>query len=74
MKTEEEIFNTEEEAFKAVDAYVMQEAIAFAKFAMDKTLQDMNIDNRWSFEDGDRNILEKTDEELYSLYLQSKNK
>lgn len=32
MKTKEEIFNTDEEAFKAMDEYVEQEAIAFAKF------------------------------------------
>ena len=69
-----ELFKTDEEAFKAFDEYVKQEAIAFAKFVMDKTMQDLNSDDYWYFENDDRTFSEKTDEELYLLYLQSKNK
>ena len=70
MKTEEQIFNTEEEAFKAVDAYVKQECILFSEYCA-KTGRKF-IGNVWHpiFRGGEH----KFTEELYSLYLQSKNK
>lgn len=70
MKTAEEIFNTEEEAFKAVDAYVMQEAIAFLFFVLNEDVYRIDT-TKWKHLSGDTIY---NNEELYSLYLQSKNK
>lgn len=56
---------TRQDALKAMDIYGKQEAIAFAKFAMDKTAQDLNTDNAWTLDD----FSEVTDEQLYQLYL-----
>jgi hypothetical protein len=56
------------EIFIAMEEYAKQEAIGFAKFTMDKTLQDCNTDDKWTLE----YFSEITDEQLYKLYLKSK--
>jgi len=57
-----------------------EEAIGFAKFAMDNTFQDMNVldldgqPDKWEY-DNELGYTESiTNEQLYELYLQSKNK
>lgn len=67
MKTEEQIFNTDEEAFKAMDKYAKQESIAFNTFTKRYILVDDNLYT-------DTKLTHYTTEGLYSLYLQSKNK
>lgn len=67
MKTEEQIFNTDEEAFKAMDEYVKQEAIAFNALTKKYILVDDNLYT-------DTELKLYTTEELYSLYLQLKEK
>ena len=48
-------------------------AIAFAKWCMDNTCQDMNLDNDWTYNPDDTQTFDsKTDDELYELFTQSK--
>lgn len=53
---------------EAMDIHAKNTAIEFAKFAMDKTLQDCNTDEKWTLDD----FTEVTTEQLFSLFLQSK--
>ena len=46
-----------------------QEAIAFAKFCMANSCQDLNIDSEWVNEDGKT----FTDDEFYTLYEKTKS-
>lgn len=62
------------ECYQAMEEYAKQEAIAFAKFAMENTYQDMNTEDKWVIDDSEMTYNEYTDNELYTLYLQSKNK
>ncbi len=59
----------------AMDEYAKLEAIAFAKFAMDNTLQDMNLidEDKWELDtkEGYTHGL-ITSAQLYELYIQSK--
>jgi hypothetical protein len=55
---------------EAMDIYAKQEAIAFAKFAMENTWQDLNDDNEWR----GNNYETLTDDELYNKYLLSVEK
>jgi hypothetical protein len=50
---------------------IKQNAIRFAKFIMNKTLQDLNDEDYWFYEKEYGVYEEKTDEEMYELYLQS---
>lgn len=85
MKTKEEIFETVknnflghsigtvDELYEDIDLYAKQEAIAFAKFIHDKDYQPSKWnDKKWV--DALFGVIEYTTEELYSLYLQSKEK
>lgn len=55
--------------YAAMNEYAKQECIPFAKFVMEKTLQDCNTENKWTLDD----FSEVTDEQLHELYLQSKS-
>jgi hypothetical protein len=48
-------------------------SIAFAKFAMDNTFQDMNTNEYWAWDDNG-NVIEYTDDELYNLFINSQEK
>lgn len=68
MKTEEQIFNTDEEAFKAIDEYVKKETIAFLDFIRN---------NYWDYFGrewcGDISLdYTNTNEQLYLQYLKYK--
>ena len=57
----------------AIDEYAKQEAIAFAKFAMENSWQELNFgvtSRTWVSRDDYR---EYSDEEFYQLYLKSKS-
>lgn len=62
--------NPKEEKVLTIEELVKQEAIAFAKFAMDKTFQDLNNDDKWVLDD----FSEVTDEQLYQLFIESQSK
>jgi hypothetical protein len=47
-------------------------AIAFAKWCMDNTFQDMNTENSWCASDKGIAYNRYTDEQLYKLFTQSK--
>lgn len=53
----------------AVDEYSEQECLLFAKFCMDKTLQDCNTDDKWTLDD----FSEVTDKNIYQLYKNKDN-
>jgi hypothetical protein len=53
----------------AMDEYAKQIAIAFAKFANEKTLQDLNDKDAWYFEKSYGNFQTLTDEELFNQFI-----
>ena len=58
--------------FKAMDELSKIVAIAFAKWCMDNTFQDMNTENSWCASDKGIAYNRYTDEQLYKLFTQSK--
>jgi Fic family protein len=65
--------NVKEEIHEAMDELSKIVAIAFAKWCMDNTCQDMNLDNDWTYNPNDTQIFDsKTDDELFHLFTQSK--
>lgn len=59
-------------ALKAMDELSKIVAIAFAKWCMDNTFQDMNTENSWCASDKGIAYNRYTDEQLYKLFTQSK--
>lgn len=58
--------------YEAMEMYAKQEAIEFAKFAMDKSWQDLNNTNKWVCHDDYSDYNEYTDEQMYQWYLSLK--
>lgn len=60
---------------EAMDEHSKQQAIAFAKFVMDNTFQDMNVldlegqPDKWEYDNGDGSTQSVTTEELYNLFI-----
>ena len=61
-----------DKVFKAMDELSKIVAIAFAKWCMDNTFQDMNTENSWCASDKGIAYNRYTDEQLYKLFTQSK--
>ena len=57
---------------EAMDELSKIVAIAFAKWCMDNTFQDMNTENSWCASDKGIAYNRYTDEQLYKLFTQSK--
>lgn len=58
--------------YKAMEELSKIVAIAFAKWCMDNTFQDMNTENSWCASDKGIAYNRYTDEQLYKLFTQSK--
>lgn len=61
-----------EDVREAMDELSKIVAIAFAKWCMDNTFQDMNTENSWCASDKGIAYNRYTDEQLYKLFTQSK--
>lgn len=70
-----EQFNSEKSTvaiYKSMDELSKIVAIAFAKWVMDNTFQDLNTENSWCASDKGIAYNRYTDEQLYALFTQSK--
>lgn len=72
MKIQEEAFNTDEEAFKAIDEYVKKEAIAFASFIQKNNFEPCVWNSNCWIRSTLRGRDKFTAEELYLQYLKYK--
>lgn len=64
--------NVKEEIHEAMDELSKIVAIAFGKWCMDNTFQDLNTENSWCASDKGIAYNRYTDEQLYELFTQSK--